>query len=648
MAAAMALTDPAQRGRYVVTVYQQGWRLGGKGAAGRNFRDHARIEEHGLHIWLGCYENAFRLMRQCYAELGRPASAPLGTIEQAFRAQSDVVLSELINGAWQPWALSFPSDRTFPGERDHLPTLWDYFVKVLEWIPNLLAPHAPLYEAPGQHVGHEHRRRARSRLEAVPRHPEPAHQPVLDEVAVHLARLRAAVAERAAPHLADDHPLRHAWILLDFGLAIMRGIIADGLFFGGYERINHLDFRDWLLAHGADTMTCASPAVAVLYELIFSFERGIALGPDARPSLEAGTIARALPRMFLGYTGAVMWLMQGGMGDTVFAPLYQVLVRRGVQFNFFHRVTGLRLAMDGSLGAVELSRQVKLNVGQYDPLVLVRDLPAWPATPRYEQLVEGAELRRRGINLESFYTDWRDTGGDLTLRADNDFDQVVLGIPLGALSFISGELAAASPAWTAMLQNVGTVQTQSLQLWLNKSLAELGYPAERVVSGTFDCTPLDTWADMSDVLPHENWGPDQVRRVVYFTGPMAGSDHAPPADRHDFPAQARAEALEVAGRLLEEQVRAIWPNFTQDAVVSRYDRWNIDPSERYVQTLADTSRYRLPAGASGFDGLFLAGDWVNNGLNMGCVEGAVMAGLQASRAISGFPTTIIGEGDSVW
>ena len=37
---------------------------------------HDRIEEHGLHLWMGFYENAFRLMRECYAEAGRdPASA---------------------------------------------------------------------------------------------------------------------------------------------------------------------------------------------------------------------------------------------------------------------------------------------------------------------------------------------------------------------------------------------------------------------------------------------------------------------------------------------------------------------------------------------------------------------------------------------
>ncbi|MFV2090718.1 MAG: FAD-dependent oxidoreductase, partial [Pseudomonadales bacterium] len=69
MTTAFELTRPEHRGKFEVTVYQQGWRLGGKGASGRG--PSGRIEEHGLHIWLGYYDNAFQLMRECYAELDR-------------------------------------------------------------------------------------------------------------------------------------------------------------------------------------------------------------------------------------------------------------------------------------------------------------------------------------------------------------------------------------------------------------------------------------------------------------------------------------------------------------------------------------------------------------------------------------------------
>ena len=46
LAAAYRLSaDP----RFEITVYQMGWRLGGKGASGRRLSD-GRDQEHGLHV----------------------------------------------------------------------------------------------------------------------------------------------------------------------------------------------------------------------------------------------------------------------------------------------------------------------------------------------------------------------------------------------------------------------------------------------------------------------------------------------------------------------------------------------------------------------------------------------------------------------
>ena len=75
LSAAWRLSEPGWRDRFEsITVYQRGWRLGGKGASSRG--DNGRIEEHGLHIWLGSYENAFALLRECYAELDRATTDP--------------------------------------------------------------------------------------------------------------------------------------------------------------------------------------------------------------------------------------------------------------------------------------------------------------------------------------------------------------------------------------------------------------------------------------------------------------------------------------------------------------------------------------------------------------------------------------------
>ena len=72
---------------------------------------------------------------------------------------------------------------------------------------------------------------------------------------------------------------------------------------------------------------------------------------------------------------------------------------------------------------------------------------------------------------------------------------------------------------------------------------------------------------------------------------------------------------------------------------------NIDPSERYVLSLPNTTQDRLWPNESGYDNLYLAGDWTRNALNVGCVEATVTSALRASRAISEYPKHIIGEYD---
>src|SRR4051812_12390779 len=115
MAAAFELTRPELAGRFAVTVYQVGWRLGGKGASGRGA--HGRIEEHGLHVWMGFYENAFRLMRECYAELARPPGCPIATWEDAFTPAPHIaVVDALPGGRWAPWTAAFPTAPGTPGD----------------------------------------------------------------------------------------------------------------------------------------------------------------------------------------------------------------------------------------------------------------------------------------------------------------------------------------------------------------------------------------------------------------------------------------------------------------------------------------------------------------------------------------------------
>src|SRR5688572_8129187 len=137
---AFELTRPEQRGRYEVTVYQQGWRLGGKGASGRGVAD--RIEEHGLHLWMGFYENAFRMMRECYAELGRdPQSCRIADWRDAFAPDHFCgAMDQAPDGKWSPWLVHFPSMPGLPGDRETPQALsvLDYLGRAMTLVVTLL------------------------------------------------------------------------------------------------------------------------------------------------------------------------------------------------------------------------------------------------------------------------------------------------------------------------------------------------------------------------------------------------------------------------------------------------------------------------------------------------------------------------------
>jgi uncharacterized protein with NAD-binding domain and iron-sulfur cluster len=70
-------------------------------------------------------------------------------------------------------------------------------------------------------------------------------------------------------------------------------------------------------------------------------------------------------------------------------------------------------------------------------------------------------------------------------------------------------------------------------------------------------------------------------------------------------------------------------------VTSQYLRINVDPSDRYVMCVPGSDHHRLRSDESGFDNLYLAGDWTDNGINAGCIEAAVLSGLQAANAVLG-------------
>lgn len=352
--------------------------------------------------------------------------------------------------------------------------------------------------------------------------------------------------------------------------------------------------------------------------------------------------------------------MRAGTGDIVAAPLYKLLCQRGVRFEFFSRVDDLAPSQDGlMIDTVTIGRQVTLKAGPYQPLIRCNDLDCWPGSPLYDQIVQGEELRQRQIDLESPWADWVDAGGTLTLKRGQDFDDVVLAISIAALPTICAKLDRNDGRWRDMFQLVETVETMSVQLWFDRTLAEMGWTGQDgTLLGGYDVSSLDTWADISEVLASENWGPGAPRNASILVGPMKGPVKPPPPSDRGYPVVAQKAVIDTALAFLETDSAAVWPALNQKGfewgalhggaglpgagrLMAQYMRANIAPSERYVLSRAGTIEARIRADNTGYKNLALAGDWIDNPQNLGSFEASVMSGMLASRALTGFPQKII-------
>src|SRR5262249_47184825 len=158
----------------------------------------------------------------------------------------------------------------------------------------------------------------------------------------------------------------------------LRGVVIDGLLADtrAFRAIDDLEYREWLAKHGAATTTLESPLVRGIYCLVFGHRDGDA----ASAQFPAGLGLFLAAKMFFDYKGALFWKMQAGMGDVVFAPLYEALRARGVEFEFFHRVEQLHVSADrDEIDRVSIARQVSLKGRRrrYEPLVDVSGLPCF-------------------------------------------------------------------------------------------------------------------------------------------------------------------------------------------------------------------------------------------------------------------------------
>jgi uncharacterized protein with NAD-binding domain and iron-sulfur cluster len=625
-----------------VTVHQRGHRLGGKGASSRGPFD--RIEEHGLHVLLGYYDATFRVLREAYAELDRPTTdpgCPLATWRDALVPSGDVGLADWDGQQWGHFVTRFSVLDTLPGEpgaedRPLRPVevvtrsvrlLWDFHRSMTPGTGGVSlsgSPQPPAADLPALVRGAGLTALA-AVLEALERAARIAADTRLSSSTVDaLSGVLSAWRDGARAVVTSDDAARRTWTLVDLVVTNLLGMLADGLLSGrDWSEVDDLDYREWLSRHGAAVETLESAIVRGMYDLTFAYEGG----DRSRPRFAAGLGLQLAARMLFDSKGSIFWRMQAGMGEVVFAPLYEALVRRGVRFEFFHRLDRLALGPGPTVEGIHLTRQADLADGRdrYDPLVEVDGLPCWPDRPLRDQ------LRSDPGPLAESHTWPGPAVGRRTLRAGEDFDVAVLAVSLGMVPHVADELVRSMEPWARMVEHVGTVATRAAQLWLRPSEADLGWdgPSGVTLSG-FGAT-FDTWASMPHLLPRESWPGDDTgpRSLAYLCSALPEADTANGE-------QGVADALR---GFLDREVGALWPGattpdgFRWELLVDQYVRANVDPSDRYVQSLPGSGRHRLAPGGTGVTNLAVAGDWTACGLDAGCLEAATRSGVLAARAV---------------
>jgi uncharacterized protein with NAD-binding domain and iron-sulfur cluster len=667
-------------------VYERSSRLGGKGGSVR--AADGRILEHGLHIWLGFYDNAFRMIRDCYAIVESNGWGPdnpdpakrlaHSRFDDAFFPEPQIGVSGKNSDGDVVWSGFLPPEPGLPGDpievKNNPFTLASYLLRCVHLLKTLTLSviGGPADGKPGRA-----RPESRSALDEaldLDFSIDPTQSPELfiqkiatniragtltlaaavlqavtifenilqdfnhsPQVAGSVLNLMKALAGQARKQLRDlvaiDEQLRWKTEIIDIVMTIVVGLYRDRVLLSekGLDAINSFDYREWLLRHGATKSSLQSRFITGIYDLVFAYEGG----DRTKPRLAAGVALRGALRMFFTYRGSMFWRMRSGMGDAVFAPLFKVMSQSGsdpksgrtlspVKFHFRHELSGVTYDFTDKNRRFVTKLAFTATVDD-EPQNVLDDFGCW------SEREPAAGARQKPVPL----------------RVGEDFDAVIFAMGLDNFAeFVNGAkttgVQTVPAAWArAVTTRNQTVATKAAQLWLEQDLEGLGWFRGPAVVAGLDGS-YQTWADMTHTLPSERaWRSAQPRRVVtpadrarsiaYFCGVLPDDDR--PAGTPSVLQQ------DVELRLFLMTMAKLWPKTAGNAkrlkLLRFHTQTNVDGSDRYSLSLPGTLRNRLSPLDTSVQNMSVAGDWTACGLDAGCVEAAVMSGMLAAHAITG-------------
>lgn len=704
-----------QRDRFEVELYTLGWRLGGKCAAGRNPDAADRIEEHGLHAFVGFYENAFRTMRDVYTDAGLPIAvgkppydydAGEGPYAAGFIGTEDVGVFEQFKGEWR----YFKTPQTFNGEvpglipegGDDPPGNFGRMVsnalrRVVYDTSTLLGVdrddttnHVEAFEDQSDEgfwsslvdsvreavdVGEGTVRDALEELvtyieqlaiETISQQIEEGSR-FFKGVAMLLRFVRAALRVVLRDEIENDPEIYFVWQGLDIVLTSLIGIIDAQTV--NFDTLDGYDFIEWLLANGMDPRNKDASAVTSVYETLFAHGETpvpdrLAAGVGLRWFVLVGFLYRGYPASFFKYS----------CPQTMCTPYYIALRKLGAKVHFFHNVLDLDVEGEGDarrLRGVTMQVQATTKGGaEYDPFVHKLknnppDQPPWPTKPNFDQLEQGEELKRRGIDLENPWSKWEGVGKPIERRLGEDFDLCILGIPLSVFPAIATKLTdpqapTYATQWRNMVDGMAVIRTISAQLWFQPKLDGLSKNPYGML--TSYAAPEPSLGNFSHLIEWEEWprNVEQPHSLFYHTGSevqITVAEGYPTSVGPEYPQREMEKWREGFAAWLETHYEGMYDSVANFAVLMnslstqqpaeglerlRQQYFNISthPSDHYVLSQPKAISLRLGQSESWVQGLFLCGDWTRTDLNCGCVEASTQSGMLVSRVLSNYPRYI--------
>lgn len=546
---------------FSITIYQNGWRLGGKGASGRGLHD--RIEEHGLHVWMGFYENAFRLLRRCYEELGQNAAGPTlyRDWRDAFIEEPCVGLHLGTRSKHSAWLAAIPPNEDLPGDplrSEGNPYRVTHYVQQTFALLRALI----LSEAIARDAANSSTDRGSATQAGAEGGTTKAGKRSQDSAPG--AGNPAALLELAylADRIFEDLGVEPDDLLKSIKTSIRQsGTLGVGAMRSLLQWLSPLGYLPELpggnpkvVKFAEDARKAAEKALSRLQDLdpqarrcwqlidiLAAVVRGLATGqpnvfddPRALDALNEfdfrewvaihGANEESLSSPFLTGMYNLMFARAGGLaaGQALRGAFRMFLTYRGAFFWKMRsgmgdvvfapmyrmlRAKGVRFEFFHRLHEVSVHRSAdNMPYEAYvDKLVFERQLVA----EEYEPLDArgcwpGRPLGREDLTdqqcaeLEWGWSESNAEARQVTLKVNQHFDMVVLAVPVDVLRLTARNLASVSRPWQAMLDNVCTTATHGFQWWTSRRLVELGWHHPR--------TTISAISDGKGVsLPFDTW-----------------------------------------------------------------------------------------------------------------------------------------------